>query len=232
VIVPDPPTIPTRVARIQARIRAAEARYGRVSGSVALLAASKGHGPGAVREAFAAGVVRFGESYVREALAKRAELGDLPLEWHYIGPIQANKTREIAARFDWVHGVDRERTARRLSDHRPADAGPLQVCVQVNISGEATKSGVAPAALRELAERVRALPRLRLRGLMAIPAPADGLAAQRAALRPLREAFAALNRAGFGLDTLSMGMTADLEAAVAEGATLVRIGTGIFGPRA
>lgn len=228
---PDPATIRNRARIIQARLRGAESRYGRGPGSVALLAVTKGQGAAAVRFAREAGLTRFGESYVQEARRKRAQLGDLRLEWHFIGPIQANKTRDIATEFDWVHSVDRVRVARRLDEQRAGAASPLQVCVQVNISGEAQKSGVHPDALAELAAVIRTLPRLRLRGLMGIPARATGLAAQRQALHPLREAFEALNRAGFGLDTLSMGMTDDLEAAVAEGATLVRVGTGLFGPR-
>lgn len=227
----DPSTIPKRVREIQARIREAESRHRRAPGSVALLAVSKGHGAEAIRAAAGAGLTRFGESYLQEALAKRARLTELDAEWHFIGPIQSNKTREIAAGFDWVHGVDRVKVARRLNDQRAAVLPPLQVCVQINLSGEAGRSGVAPGDLGDLAALVRTLPRLRLRGLMGIPARVTGLAAQRRALRPLREAFDALNLAGFALDTLSMGMTGDLEAAVAEGATLVRIGTGMFGPR-
>ncbi len=229
--IPDPSTIPKRVREIQARIREAESRYRRAPGSVALLAVSKGRGAEAIRAAVGAGLARFGESYLQEALTKRARLAELDLEWHFIGPIQSNKTREIAAGFDWVHGVDRVKVARRLNDQRSDRLPPLQVCVQINLSGEVSKSGVAPGDVGDLAALVRTLPQLRLRGLMGIPARADGLAAQRRALRPLREAFDALNRAGFALDTLSMGMTGDLEAAVAEGATLVRIGTGLFGPR-
>ncbi len=229
--IPDPSTIPKRVRKIQACIRAAESRHRRAPGFVTLLAVSKGQGAEAIRAAVGAGLTRFGESYLQEALAKRARLAGLDAEWHFIGPIQSNKTREIAAGFDWVHGVDRAKVARRLNDQRAGVLPPLQVCVQVNLSGEAGKSGVAPGDLEDLAALVRTLPRLRLRGLMGIPARTAGLAAQRRALRPLREAFDALNRAGFALDTLSMGMTGDLEAAVAEGATLVRIGTGVFGPR-
>ncbi len=229
--IPDPSTIPKRVREIQARIREAESRHHRAPGSVALLAVSKARGAEAIRAAVGAGLARFGESYLQEALTKRARLAELDLEWHFIGPIQSNKTREIAAGFDWVHGVDRVKVARRLNDQRSDRLPPLQVCVQINLSGEVSKSGVAPGDVEDLAALVRTLPRLRLRGLMGIPARTDGLTAQRRALRPLREAFDALNRAGFALDTLSMGMTGDLEAAVAEGATLVRIGTGLFGPR-
>ena len=187
-----------------------------------------------MREAHAAGQCDFGENYVQEALAKIAELADLraQIRWHLIGPLQSNKAREVAANFDWVHAVDRMKLAQRLSDLRPPELAPLQVCLQVNISGEDSKSGVAPEAALALARAVAALPRLKLRGLMAIPEPADDLAAQRAPHRALWELLEALNAQGLALDTLSMGMSADLEAAVAEGATCVRIGTAIFGARA
>jgi pyridoxal phosphate enzyme (YggS family) len=201
---------------------------------VQLLAVTKTRPPQDVREAFAAGQRDFGENYVQEALAKIAALADLrpELRWHLIGPLQSNKSREVAEQFDWVHSVDRIKLARRLSEQRPADRPPLQVCLQVNISGEDSKSGVAPGELRALAHEVAALPRLKLRGLMAIPEVAGDLAAQRAPHRALRELFAALNAEGLALDTLSMGMSGDLEAAVAEGATWVRIGTALFGDRA
>ena len=199
-----------------------------------LLAVSKTCPGSAVREAFAAGQRDFGENYVQEALAKVAELADLraELRWHLIGPLQSNKSREVAENFDWVHSVDRLKLAQRLSDQRPPGLAPLQVCLQVNISGEASKSGVAPADAPALARAIAGLPRLRLRGLMAIPEVAGDLAAQRAPHRALRELLAALNAEGLGLDTLSMGMSGDLEAAVAEGATWVRVGTAIFGSRA
>ena len=186
-----------------------------------------------MREAFAAGQLDFGENYVQEALAKIAELADVrdQLRWHLIGPLQSNKAREVAANFDWVHAVDRMKLAQRLSDLRPPGMAPLQVCLQVNISGEDSKSGVAPGAALALAREVAALPRLKLRGLMAIPEPAGDLAAQRVPHRALRELFEAMNAAGLGLDTLSIGMSADLEAAIAEGATWVRVGTAIFGSR-
>jgi pyridoxal phosphate enzyme (YggS family) len=198
---------------------------------VQLLAVTKTRPPQDVREAFAAGQRDFGENYVQEALAKIAALADLrpELRWHLIGPLQSNKSREVAEQFDWVHSVDRIKLARRLSEQRPADRPPLQVCLQVNISGEDSKSGVAPGELRALAHEVAALPRLKLRGLMAIPEVAGDLEAQRAPHRALRELFAALNAEGLALDTLSMGMSGDLEAAVAEGATWVRIGTALFG---
>lgn len=199
-----------------------------------LLAVSKTCTAESVREAFEAGQRDFGENYVQEALGKIAALEDRRSEvtWHLIGPLQSNKTREVAANFDWVHSVDRLKLAQRLSDQRPGDLAPLQVCLQVNISGEASKSGVAPAEALALARAVAALPRLRLRGLMAIPEPASDLDAQRAPHRALRELLESLNAQGLALDTLSMGMSADLEAAVAEGATCVRIGTAIFGVRA
>ncbi len=186
-----------------------------------------------VRAAFTAGERDFGENYVQEALGKIAELADLRREvrWHLIGPLQSNKAREVAAHFDWVHSVDRMKLAQRLSDLRPPELPPLQVCLQVNISGEDSKSGVAPDAALALAREVAALPRLKLRGLMAIPEPAGDLATQREPHRALRELLEAINAEGLGLDTLSIGMSADLEAAIAEGATWVRIGSAIFGSR-
>ena len=181
-----------------------------------------------------AGQRAFGENYVQEALAKIEALADLrrQIDWHLIGPLQSNKTRVVAEAFDWVHSVDRLRIAARLSEQRPHDLPALQVCLQVNVSGEASKSGVAPAEVAGLARAVSALPRLRLRGLMAIPEPAGDFEAQRRPHRLLRELLEALNRDGLALDTLSMGMSADLEAAIAEGSTLVRVGTAIFGGRA
>jgi pyridoxal phosphate enzyme (YggS family) len=187
-----------------------------------------------VREAVAAGQRDFGENYVQEAVGKIAELADLRagIRWHLIGPLQSNKAREVATHFDWVHAVDRMKLAQRLSDLRPPELPPLQVCLQVNISGEDSKSGVAPEAALALAREVATLPRLKLRGLMAIPEPEGDLAAQRAPHRALRKLFEAMNAEGLGLDTLSIGMSADLEAAIAEGATWVRVGTAIFGSRA
>ncbi len=218
---------------VQSRIAQACATAGRPVDSVTLLAVSKTFPAPAVREAFAAGQRAFGENYVQEALDKIAELGDLraQIEWHLIGPLQSNKTRPVAAAFDWVHSVDRLKIAQRLSEQRPADLPPLQLCLQVNISGEASKSGLLPAELLAVAQAVAVLPRVRLRGLMAIPEPAADEAAQRAPHRALRDLLASLNDAGLQLDTLSMGMSADLEAAVAEGATIVRVGTAIFGGR-
>ncbi len=196
--------------------------------SVGLLAVSKTQPAAAIRDAFAAGLRDFGENYLQEALDKQAELDDLPLTWHFIGPIQSNKTKAIAEHFDWVHSVDRLKIAQRLSDQRPATLPPLNVCLQVNVSGEASKSGCAPQEVQQLARAITALPRLRLRGLMCIPAPSEDPAEQRAAfarLRQLRDELA------LDLDTLSMGMSQDLEAAIAEGATWVRIGTALFGAR-
>jgi PLP dependent protein len=222
-----------RLQQVRARVAAACRAASRGVDSVTLLAVSKTFGPEAVREAHAAGQADFGENYVQEAVDKIAALADLRahLRWHFIGPLQSNKTRPVAEQFDWVHSVDRLKTAQRLAEQRPAHLGPLQVCLQVNVSAEASKSGVAPAELPTLAHAVAALPRLRLRGLMAIPEPAAELAAQRAPHAQLRELLQALQRDGLALDTLSMGMSADLEAAVLEGATIVRVGTAIFGER-
>ncbi|HUH37581.1 MAG TPA: YggS family pyridoxal phosphate-dependent enzyme [Spongiibacteraceae bacterium] len=219
------------IAKVQSRIRAAAEAAGRAPGDVGLIAVSKTRPAAAIREAYAAGLHQFGENYLQEALAKQAELADLPLTWHFIGPIQSNKTRAIAEQFDWVHSVDRLKVAQRLSAQRPAGLPPLQLCLQVNISGEVSKSGAAPDALETLAAAVCALPGIRLRGLMAIPAASDDPAIQRAAFARLRALLQRLQRQHPQLDTLSMGMSADLEAAIAEGATLVRIGTDIFGPR-
>ena len=218
---------------VLSRIAQACAAAGRPVDSVTLLAVSKTFGADAVREAFAAGQREFGENYVQEALDKIAALSDLrtQVEWHLIGPLQRNKTRPVAEAFDWVHSVDRLKIAQRLSEQRPAELPPLQLCLQVNISGEASKNGLLPDEVLAVAQAVAQLPRVRLRGLMAIPEPAGDEAAQRAPHRALRELLVALNDAGLGLDTLSMGMSADLEAAVAEGATIVRVGTAIFGGR-
>ena len=226
-------TIDCNLLEVNGRIARACEMAGRPVPSVTLLAVSKTQPPQAVRVALAAGQARFGENYVAEALDKMAALADLRprLEWHLIGPLQANKTRAVAERFDWVHSLDRLRIAERLSAQRPPDLPPLQVCLQVNISGEDSKSGLAPAEVPALARAVAGLPGLRLRGLMAIPEPASDVEAQRRPHRALRELLEALRRDGLELDTLSMGMTADLEAAVAEGATIVRIGTAVFGAR-
>jgi PLP dependent protein len=226
-------SIAVELQQVRRRIVQACTSAGRASADVALLAVSKTFGPEAVREAHAAGQHAFGENYVQEALAKIEALRSLrsQTEWHLIGPLQSNKTREVAAAFDWVHTLDRLKVAQRLSEQRPADLPPLQVCLQVNVDGQASKSGVAPAALAPLAHAVAALPRLALRGLMSVPQPAEGFEAQRASHRKLRELLQSLQHEGLALDTLSMGMSADLEAAIAEGATWVRIGSAIFGKR-
>jgi pyridoxal phosphate enzyme (YggS family) len=220
-----------RLRGVQARIARAAAEAGRDPAAVRLLAVSKTFGPAAAREIAACGQLEFGENYLQEALAKQAALADLPLVWHFIGPIQSNKTRPIAENFSWVHSVDRLKIAERLSAQRPPGLPPLQVCLEVNVSGEASKGGVATAELPALAEAVSVLPGLQLRGLMAIPEPTPDVAAQRAAFRRVRELFDVLRARGHALDTLSMGMSGDLEAAILEGATIVRIGTALFGER-
>ncbi len=227
-------SIAENILQVRGRISSACRAFDRLPAAVHLLAVSKTCPGVSVRAAFDAGQRDFGENYVQEALGKIAELADLreQLQWHLIGPLQSNKAREVAANFDWVHAVDRMKLAQRLSDLRPPGLAPLQVCLQVNISGEPSKSGVAPDQALALAREVAALPRLKLRGLMAIPEPAGDLAAQRVPHRALRTLFEAMNAEGLGLDTLSMGMSADLEAAIAEGATWVRVGTAIFGARA
>ena len=226
-------TILGNIQQVRARIAKACDGAKRPVQSVTLLCVSKTFGSEAVREAHAAGESAFGENYVQEGIDKIAALADLraSLEWHLIGPLQSNKTRVVAEQFDWVHTVDRLKIAQRLSEQRPAGLAPLQVCLQVNISGEASKSGLAPAEVAAVAHAVAALPRLRLRGLMAIPEPAGDLAAQRVPHRALRGLLEQLRAGGLDLDTLSMGMSADLEAAILEGATLVRVGSAIFGRR-
>jgi hypothetical protein len=228
-------SIGTRLQAVKGRIDQACREAGRDANSVTLLAVGKTFGPEAVRAAHAAGQRAFGENYVQEALAKMEALADLrpQLQWHFIGPLQSNKTRPVAEAFDWVHSVDRLKIAQRLAEQRPAWLPPLNLCLQVNVSGEASKSGIAPGELPALAEAVAALPaaRVRLAGLMSIPEPSADVAAQRAAHRRLRELAEALRARGLALDTLSMGMSTDLEAAIAEGSTLVRVGTAIFGAR-
>lgn len=223
--------ITQQLAAVRTRITQAEQRFGRTPGTVSLLAVSKSHPAAAIRAAYGANQICFGESYAQEALAKMRLVTDLPLEWHFIGPLQSNKTRDIAAHFAWVHSVERGKIAQRLNEQRQATLAPLHVCIQVNVSGEASKSGVAPAEVAALAHTISALPQLCLRGLMAIPAPQQDFEMQRAGYRLLRELYEALRQLGYQLDTLSMGMTDDLEAAIAEGATLVRVGTAIFGER-
>ena len=204
---------------------------GRDAADVTLVAVSKTQPADALRVLAQAGQVAFGENYLQEALTKQAALADLPLQWHFIGPIQSNKTRDIAARFDWVHSVERLKIAQRLNDQRPAEAPPLSVCVQVNVSREASKSGCAPGELAALAAAIAELTRLRLRGLMAIPAPIAQSADPAQPYRLLREAFEALRALGLPVDTLSMGMSDDFELAITHGATHVRVGSALFGPR-
>ena len=228
-------TISNNLQGVHARIVTACSRALRPSHSVDLLAVSKTWGPEAVREAFAAGQTRFGENYVQEAVEKIAALQDLPLEWHCIGPIQSNKTALVAAHFDWVHSIDRLKIAQRLNDQRPVGLPPLQVCLQINVDGGATKSGAPPAQALELATQVAALPRLCLRGLMVIPEPVEDYAGQLAVFAQAKALFDHIAAAALPgaehFDTLSMGMTADLEAAVAAGSSMVRVGTAIFGGR-
>lgn len=235
------------IARTRDEIARCLERHGRASGSVALLAVGKTKPVTALAAAIAAGQRAFGENYVDEALEKIDALGhrvasagdssaaeaDAALVWHFVGSIQSRRCAAIAEHFDWAHGVDREKIARRLSERRPSDTAPLNVCLQVNVDDEASKGGVAPHELAALAEHCAALPGLRLRGLMAIPAPRDDVGEQRRAFARVREAFEALRARGHAdLDTLSMGMSGDLESAIAEGATIVRIGTALFGARA
>ena len=221
-------TIADNIQLVSSRIQAATAAAGRLENSVQLLAVSKTKPAEALREAHAAGLRDFGENYLQEALGKQLELADLPLIWHFIGPIQSNKTRAIAEHFDWVHSVDRLKIAQRLSEQRPADLPPLNICIQVNVSGEASKSGCTPTDLPALAQAISALPRLKLRGLMAIPEPTEERAEQDAAFAAVQKLQASLD---LPLDTLSMGMSHDLESAIAQGATWVRIGTALFGAR-
>jgi PLP dependent protein len=215
------------IARIERSARAA----GRDPRDIVLVAVTKTFGPDAIRAAYAAGQRHFGESYAQEALEKIPTLPEPDLVWHFIGPIQSNKTRPIAASFAWVHSVDRLKIAERLSAQRPAALPPLQVCIEVNVSGEATKAGVSPDEVPAVAAAVACLPRLALRGLMAIPEPTDDTALQRERFESLRDLRDTLNRNGFALDTLSMGMSEDFEAAIAAGSTMVRVGTAIFGAR-
>lgn len=220
-----------RVAAVQARIREGEERFGRRSGVVQVLAVSKMQSARAIHRAYTLGLGGFGENYLQEAEEKIAALCELRLEWHFLGRIQANKTRPIAALFDWVHTLDRVALARRLSEQRPVDRPLLNVCIQINISGEAIKGGCLPAEAVDLAGAIQEFPRLRLRGLMALPAPADGFDQQRLAFRRMHEIYLILNDRGAGMDTLSMGTSGDFEAAIAEGATMIRLGTAIFGLR-
>ena len=224
-------TIDTQLQTVRSRLATACQSVGRNPGEVTLLAVSKTFGAEAVEEAYAAGQRIFGENYIQEAVQKIAQLRHLPLEWHCIGPIQSNKTRLVAENFDWIHTVDRLKIAQRLSEQRPPGLTPLQVCIQVNIDGGDTKSGVPPQEALALARQVAALPHLHLRGLMCIPEPASDFIAACALFAKARALFDVLNTEGLTLDTLSMGMSADLEAAIHEGSTMVRVGTAIFGGR-
>ncbi len=201
------------------------------NGNVTLLAVSKTQTAEKLRKAHEAGQTKFGENYLQEALNKQVELTDLNIEWHFIGPIQSNKTQPIAQNFSWVHGVDRLKIAQRLSDARPAELPPLQICLQVNISGEASKSGVTPNELLDLVKAISTLPKLTLRGLMTIPEPSNDEALQRQQFKQMRDLLNDLNKQAFALDTLSMGMSSDYKIAIEEGATIVRIGSAIFGAR-
>lgn len=224
-------SISANVAAVRARIQAAISNSDRTSGIVQLITVSKTRSANEIRNAWACGLKDYGENYLQEALEKQKKLSDLPITWHFIGPIQANKTTRIATHFDWVHSVDRFKIAKRLNDQRPEDRPPLNICLQVNISGESTKSGVLLDNLAPLAAQVRTLPRLKLRGLMCIPAANQDQQALADDFAKMKQALKQLNRGEFNLDTLSMGMSNDLECAIREGATMIRVGTAIFGPR-
>jgi PLP dependent protein len=230
-ISPADAVIANNLQALRAEIAAAAAAAHRTDDCITLVAVSKGHGAEQVRAAAACGVTDFGESYLQEALPKIDALRDLALTWHFIGRIQANKSAAVAASFDWVHGVDRLKVAERLSAQRPHYAPPLQACIQVNIAGEASKAGVEPAAAAQLAQAVQVLPRLKLRGLMCILPPGGSAQDNRATFHALQQLLQQLNAKGLGLDTLSMGMSADFREAIGQGATLIRVGTAIFGPR-
>jgi pyridoxal phosphate enzyme (YggS family) len=223
--------IADNLQQVQTRMARACAQAGRDASKVSLLAVSKSFGPEAIGQAFAAGQCAFGENYIQEAVEKITALRALPIAWHCIGPVQSNKTRLVAEHFDWVHTVDRLKTAQRLSDQRPAHLAALQVCIQVNVDGGSTKSGVAPQEALALAQEIAQLPHMRLRGLMCIPEFAPDFVAACEVFARAKRLFDALNGAGVELDTLSMGMSADLEAAVVSGSTLVRVGSAIFGER-
>jgi pyridoxal phosphate enzyme (YggS family) len=224
-------TMADRLAALHARILSAEQSCGRHSGSVTLVAVSKTQPAAAVLAAYRAGQRDFGESYLQEALTKQTALRDYGITWHFIGTLQSNKTRQVAQHFSWVHSVDRLKTAARLNDQRPGHLPPLNICLQINIGAEPQKAGVEPAQVPTLAAQLQSLPRLRLRGLMALPPPSEGFDQQRDYFRQLRFVFERLRGHGYPIDTLSMGTSTDLEAAIAEGATVVRIGTALFGER-
>lgn len=227
----DIESLAARYHAVMERIRAAELRAGRCENSVQLVAVSKLHSARAIRAVAEAGQVRFAENFVQEALSKQSELADLGIEWHFIGRIQSNKTREIAANFHWTHSVDRFKVAKRLSDQRPASADPLNVCLQVNLQAERSKAGVAADKAWALLDQTRELSGIKVRGLMIIPEPSEDVPAQRRVFARLRALRDEMNESGHSLDALSMGMTADMEAAIAEGATHVRVGTALFGQR-
>ncbi len=224
-------TIASRLQAVRARIRRAADACGRNPDDISLLAVSKTWPAEAVREAAAAGQRAFGENYVQEGVAKIAALADAALDWHFIGPLQSNKSAEVARTFDWIHSIDRAKLARRLSDQRDPAAAPLNVCIQLNVSGEASKSGIEAGELDALADHIAGLPGLRLRGLMCVPEPSEDESLLRRRFAMLRHLLERLQARGFALDTLSMGMSHDLEAAIVEGATMVRVGTAIFGQR-
>jgi pyridoxal phosphate enzyme (YggS family) len=224
-------SVSANLAQVRKRIELAVLAAGRPADAVSLLAVSKTMPAQAVRDAFAAGQLAFGENYIQEGVDKIASLADLPLVWHCIGPIQSNKTKLVAENFAWVHSIDRLKIAERLSAQRPVHLPALQICLQVNVDGGSNKSGVSPTDLLALAQAVAQLPNLQLRGIMTIPEPAENEAAARSVHRQAKALFDSLNAAGLKLDTLSMGMTGDLEAAIAEGSTCVRVGTAIFGHR-
>jgi pyridoxal phosphate enzyme (YggS family) len=225
-------SIDFNIAKVQQRIRDAEKKYLRKAHSVQLMAVSKTRPAEQIRQAAAAGIKDIGENYLQEALQKQAQLQDLALRWHFIGPIQANKTRAIAEHFDWVHSVDRLKIAQRLNDQRPANLPPLNICLQINISNETTKSGISLAQLPELLKQCHTLPNICLRGVMAVPAASSDTQALRQQYALLRDTVVKLQYDYATLDTLSLGMSADMEHAIAEGSTMVRIGSDIFGPRA
>ncbi len=220
-----------RLQAVNDSIRDAESKFGRESGTVSLLAVSKTHPAETIIEAWNAGQRSFGENYLQHAVPKIQELSNYDIEWHFIGPLQSNKTRPVAENFDWVHSIDREKIAQRLSDQKPQEKAPINICIQVNVSDEDTKSGVDLDDVEQLAQAIKDLPGIRLRGLMAIPEITFDEELQRANFRKLREKYEELNSKGYELDTLSMGMSDDMESAVAEGSTMVRIGTAIFGAR-
>jgi PLP dependent protein len=226
-----PQNLTLNVNHVRSRINEAARSAGRDPSSITLVAVTKSKAAESLRQAATAGVTDFGENYLQEALGKMDALGDLSARWHFIGALQSNKTRPVAERFDWVHSIDRWSVARRLSEQRPFHAPPLNACIQVALIPEPTKGGIEPGKLAELAGQMAALPRLRLRGLMCIPPPQPDARAERALFARLRELLETLNARGLGLDTLSMGMSADYQSAIAEGATMVRIGTAIFGER-